>query len=198
MEGSASAVGVVLAGGQGKRIGGDKANVAVEGRPLLRWVLAAVEAVCPSVAIVAKRDTVLPGLRASTRVWIEPDQPRHPLTGIVHALREAGGRPILACATDLVLLDPATLRTILGAADPSRLAVVPFAGGELQPLCALYQPGALRVLQRFEAGTRAVDAAAELDPVVLGFDDPQPFFNVNAPEDVLHASAVLRPPPRAR
>jgi molybdopterin-guanine dinucleotide biosynthesis protein A len=198
MEGSATAVGVVLAGGRGKRIGGDKANVAVEGRPLLRWVLAALEAVCPEVAVVAKRDTVLPGLRASTRVWVEPDHPLHPLTGIVHALRSAQGRPVLVCATDLVLLDPGTLRTIVGAAEPERLAVVPFAGGELQPLCALYQPGALRVLQRFEPSTRAQDAAAELDPVVLGFDDPQPFFNVNGPEDVLHASAVLRPPPRAR
>jgi molybdopterin-guanine dinucleotide biosynthesis protein A len=93
-----------------------------------------------------------------------------------------------------VLLDPATLRAILAAADPARRAVVPFADGELQPLCALYQPAALRVLQRFEPGTRAVDAAAELDPVVLGFDDPRPFFNVNAPEDVLHASALIRPP----
>jgi molybdopterin-guanine dinucleotide biosynthesis protein A len=198
MEDSAPMVGVVLAGGRGKRIGGDKANVAVEGRPLLRWVLAALEAVCPEVVVVAKRDTVLPGLRASTRVWVEPDQPVHPLTGIIHALRQAEGRPVLVCATDLVLLDPGTLRAIVAAADPERLAVVPFADGRLQPLCALYQPGALRILQRFQPETRTADAAAELDPVVVGFDDPRPFFNVNGPEDVLHASSALRPPPRAR
>jgi len=55
-------VGVVLAGGAGRRIGGDKATVELAGRPLLLYPLAAVRAVLRDVAVVAKRVTALPPL----------------------------------------------------------------------------------------------------------------------------------------
>jgi molybdenum cofactor guanylyltransferase len=138
-------VGVVLAGGAGRRMGGDKALVEHRGRPMLRLVLDALLAVCGEVAVVAKRDTALPPLDDRTPVWREPDEPRHPLTGIVHALRLAGGRPVLAVAVDLPALDPPTLRLVLDAAleHPAAQVVLPVADGRRQPLCALYRASAL-------------------------------------------------------
>jgi molybdopterin-guanine dinucleotide biosynthesis protein A len=93
-----SCIGAVLAGGSGRRIGGDKATVELEGRPLVHYPLSVLRAVLDEVAIVAKQSTVLPGLDVEIAIWLEPDEPRHPLAGVVHALRWAGGRLQPLCA----------------------------------------------------------------------------------------------------
>src|SRR4051794_34750056 len=110
-------IGVLLAGGLGRRLGGDKAVVELEGRPLALYGLEALHEACDQVCVVAKRDTLLPPLAGIADLWIERDEPRHPLTGVEHALSLAAGRPILALAVDLPLVDGATLRAI-AATDP--------------------------------------------------------------------------------
>src|SRR3954447_14869992 len=116
-------IGVLLAGGQGRRIGGDKAVVELEGRALILYPLEALHEVCEQVVVVAKRDTMLPPLAGLADLWIEPDEPRHPLTGVEHALRLAAGRPVLVLAVDLPLVDGATL-TAIAHADPQGAAAV--------------------------------------------------------------------------
>jgi len=190
-------VGVVVAGGRGRRIGGDKAIVELDGVPLLHYPLAALQEVCGEVAVVAKRDTVLPPLRGAVEVWIEPDEPRHPLVGIVHALLRAGGRPILAVAVDLPLVDAATLRALARVRLGDAAAAVLTADGRLQPLCALYDPRALPGLSRFDPSARTTEIVAALGIVEVPAPDPSRFLNVNAPEDVLEASLRLHAAARA-
>lgn len=189
-------VGAVLAGGLGRRIGGDKAVVELEGRPLIRYVLETLHEVCDDVVVVAKRDTMLPGLRGQAALWIEPDEPRHPLTGVAHALRLAAGRAVLAVAVDLPLIDAATLRGLVDAEDmdPARPAavVVPRVHGRLQPLCALYRAAALDGLASFDAHARASDVVEALGALVVEPPDAAAFLNVNRPEDLLQASALLQ------
>ena len=62
----------------------------------------------------ASADTELPDLPGTER-WDEPDEPRHPLTGIVHALATAGG-PVLVCAADMPFVTADACRTLLQAA----------------------------------------------------------------------------------
>lgn len=193
--------GAVLAGGAGRRIGGDKAAVVVAGRPLLEHVLRTLSRVASPVAVVVRADTVLPPLpEPAPPLWVEPDGPRHPLAGVVHALEQARGRPVLVCAVDLPLLDPATLRVLLIAAAlaPAAPAVVPQTGKELQVLCALYRPAALAGLRDFPADARAQEVVAALGPAVVPFADESPFFNVNRPEDVREAEARLAARDRRR
>jgi molybdopterin-guanine dinucleotide biosynthesis protein A len=185
-------VGVVLAGGRGRRLGGDKAIVELDGRPLAHYPVRALREVCDQVVVVAKRDSLLPPLSGLADVWVEPDAPRHPLAGVVHALRLATGRAVLVVAVDLVLVDAATLRRLLDAdPDGGAAAVVARADGRLQPLCALYRPAALPALSRFAPDARAVAVVAALGPVVVDLPDATVLLNVNAPEDVLQASALL-------
>jgi molybdopterin-guanine dinucleotide biosynthesis protein A len=188
----ASAVGVVLAGGRGRRLGGDKAIVELEGRALVRYPLEALHEVCDEVAVVAKRDTILPSLAGMANLWIEPDEPRHPLVGVAHALRLAMGRPVLVVAVDLPLIDAATLRAVLSADRTGVAAVVPRAHGRLQPLCALYCPSALAGLGDFDVTERAIDVVTALGIRELDGLDPMAFFNVNRPEDVLQASVHVK------
>ncbi len=179
-----SAVGVVLAGGRGRRLGGDKATVELDGVALLLYPLRALAAVTPTQAVVAKRDTRLPELPPGVATWHEPDAPRHPLTGVTHALRTARGAPVLCCAVDLPLLDAATLRRLLDADDGRHACVVPRVDGRLEPLCALWHPRSRRTLDRLPPGLAMREVVAALGPLEVAFTDPRPFTNVNAPEDL--------------
>src|SRR5947209_17366592 len=100
MAGKPDVIGVILAGGAGRRIGGAKAMVGLHGRPLIKYALEAVWRALGAAIVVAKSDTELPSLPGTT-VWMEPEGVRHPLVGLRYALEMADGLPILACAAGL-------------------------------------------------------------------------------------------------
>jgi molybdenum cofactor guanylyltransferase len=190
-------VGVVLAGGLGRRLGGSKATVGLGGQPLITYPLGALQEALDSVVIVAKADSELPTL-PGIEVWMEPPEPRHPLTGIVHALGLAEGRPVLVCAGDLPLVPPDLIRRLAGADPGEALVVAASCGGLLQPLLARYEPEALEPLAaalRQGASVREAVSAAGVRPFEVS--DERFLFNVNTPEDLLQAGALLaaRPSP---
>lgn len=185
-------VGVVLAGGAGRRLGGDKARALLAGRPLLDHPLAAVRAVVGEVAVVAKRDTPLPPLAADVAVWRESEDAFHPLLGIAEALRRAA-RPVLVCPVDLPLVTPELLRALL-AADAAAPAVVARGAGRLQPLLGRYAPGVLAALQAAGETARATDVIEALAPVVVDWPDEQAFLNVNDAHDLARAAGLLGAP----
>jgi molybdopterin-guanine dinucleotide biosynthesis protein A len=173
-------IGAVLAGGRSRRMGGSKATADLGGRPLVAWPLEALRAVLDDVVVVAKRATALPPL--DVPVWVEPDEPRHPRAGIVHALERADGRAVLACAVDLPLVTPLLVRTIAHA--EGTVAVVPRAGGRLQPLLARYEPAALAALRSAPADEPLTATVEALAPSVLEIADAEAFTNANTPEEL--------------
>jgi molybdopterin-guanine dinucleotide biosynthesis protein A len=185
-------IGVVLAGGVGRRLGGSKATVKLAGRPLISYPLDALRRALSTVAVVAKPDSELPALPGVT-VWIEPQEPQHPLAGIVHALRCADGRPVVVCATDLPLVSEALIRSLAQADAGASPAVLAWAERRIQPTLGRYGPELLEPLARaLEQPDRALtEVVEELGPKLLPVSDAEQLFNVNTPEDLLHARACL-------
>ncbi len=183
-------VGVILAGGHGRRIGGQKALIELAGRPLIEWIAAAAGQALAEVWVVAKPHTELPEL-PGVAVVREPPEPSHPAVGLVAALRAARGRPVVVAAADMPFVGVETLRA-LGARQPGR-TLITVHGAQTQPLLARYEPAALPALEA------AADAAgAPLRAVVTGLHpawfevaDPRELFNVNTPEDLRRAQAIL-------
>jgi molybdenum cofactor guanylyltransferase len=188
--GPIAATGVVLAGGLGRRMGsGSKPSALLAGRPLVERPLEALGAVCERVAVVCKRGTGLPILPPGVERWEEPDEPRHPLTGIVHALERAGG-PVLILAADMPFVSPGTLRGLhdrLG----DHAAVVGTAEGRLQPLLAAYAPEALEGLRGVGPDARLTDAVLGLDPLVVEVPAREA-TSVDTPEALARAEALFR------
>ncbi|HET9163318.1 MAG TPA: NTP transferase domain-containing protein [Solirubrobacterales bacterium] len=188
------AVGAVLAGGGGRRIGGTKAAVELAGRPLIFYPLAAVEAAGLEAIVVAKRDSALPSLGCP--LIEEPERPRHPLCGIVAALRYAGGRPLIAIGCDMPFVPPALLSWL--ASVPQPLAV-PTLEGHPQPFPARYSRGLLPALEQGLANLQSMRRTIEsLGPLLLeeeelaAFGDPGRLcFNVNTLEDLRKAEELL-------
>jgi molybdopterin-guanine dinucleotide biosynthesis protein A len=185
------AIGIVLAGGAGRRIGGDKAMVELEGRPLLHYPIAVLRAVLDEVAVVAKQSTILPALDVEVAIWLEADEPRHPLAGVIHALRCARGRPVVVVAGDMPFVTRGLVTALARERARGAVAVVPRAAGQLQPLCARYDPRALMAFAGCDFGTPVSDVVAALSPRIIDWPDDEPFFNINHPEDILQAAALL-------
>jgi molybdenum cofactor guanylyltransferase len=194
---------VVLAGGRGKRLGEEgKAATDLAGRPLLAYVLEALSGALDDVAVAAKASSPLPGtvdgetLRVPgvgrVPLWVEPEEPRHPLAGLRFALERAEGRSVLACAVDLPLITPALVTAVATADAGGASAVVPVTGERPQPLLARYEPEALVGLRAADDARSLTEAVMALGPRVIEPADPELFLNVNGPGDLEAAASELR------
>lgn len=185
-------MGVILAGGLGRRLGGSKAVVQLAGRPLISYPLAAVQTALGEVAIIAKADSQLPSLSGVT-VWVEPDTPRHPLVGIVQALALAEGRSVVVCAVDLPFVTPELIYRLATTDLRKAPAVVACSGADTQPLLGCYGPRTIELLHEseLESDPPLQDFLASIGPLLLEVGDPELLFNIDSPEDLLHAAAIL-------
>lgn len=182
--GGGAPIAAVLAGGRSRRMGAPKALVQLGGRPLLAWPLAAAAAAGLEAVVVAKPGSPLPAL--DVPVWPEPEQPVHPLAGIVAALERAAPRPVLALACDMPFV-PAELIGRLAALD----AVAAAPPGEAFP--ARYENAALAVLRaglERESPLRAVLEQLGATRLAAG-GPPHALLGVNDPAALARAEALL-------
>lgn len=170
--GGRDAIGAVLAGGRGRRMGGAKALAELAGRPLIAYPLAAVEGAGLEPVVVAKPGTRLP--RLGTRVIREPAQPTHPLCGILAVLGE--GRPAVVLGCDMPFVPPDLLTWLAGLG--VRVAV-PRVGDRLEPFPARLEPGVAPALREaLDRGAPLRETLAALRPRIVGeaelrrFGDP--------------------------
>jgi molybdopterin-guanine dinucleotide biosynthesis protein A len=181
-------IGALLAGGSGRRLGApSKPAALLAGQPLISYPAAALLEVCPKVAVVCKSSTPLPPLEGVER-WDEPDEPRHPLTGIVHALTTAGG-PVLICAADMPFVTADACRSLLQGG-PNADAVIATAEGVLQPTLGLYAASALDALRAAPPDAALTATVEALDTVRVAL--PAALVrSVNTPEELAEAEAAL-------
>jgi molybdopterin-guanine dinucleotide biosynthesis protein A len=190
------AIVAVLAGGRGRRLGGAKPTAALAGRPLVWHALQAAAGAGLDAVVVAKASTGLPSLQVP--VLVEPEEPRHPLCGLVTALRfaaEARRSAVVALACDMPFVT-APLLAWLAALEGAAMAQV---GDRPQPLLARVPVGGLTQMERALADGLALrDALARLAPSILAeqalerFGDPQRLcFNVNDLGDLRQADEWL-------
>lgn len=168
-----------------------KPATLLAGRPLIAYPAGALGEVCERVAVVCKRDTSLPQLPGVER-WEEPDEPRHPLTGIVHALERAAA-PVLVCAADMPFVTADACRSLIQAAGTAP-AVVATAESVLQPTLGLYAPAALEVLSAAPADAPLTRTVEALEPARVALP-PALVASVNTPAELAAAEELLRQPP---
>ncbi len=182
----------ILAGGLGSRLGGGKAAATLAGRPLLDHALAAAVATGIPVAIVAKPSTVLPSLDMA--LVLEPEQPVHPLTGLVAALEASPAEAVLALACDMPFVPAPLLSWLAALPDAAMLR----ADGRLHPFPGRYPAGSLPALREGLERKRPLrDVLSALGPREIGdqelrrFGDPARIcFNVNDAADLAAAEAM--------
>lgn len=195
MSGHPDTLGIVLAGGLSRRMGGgDKGFGLVAGRPILQHVAERLRPQCAGVVLNANGD---PGRFAGLELPVVADTAAGfpgPLAGVLAGMEWAAAhRPDLAwiatVAGDVPFLPPDLVRRLHDARAATGAALASAASnGRTHPVNGVW-PVALRgELRRalLEEGERKVGrwTARHGGAVAAWSGTPDPFFNVNTPEDL--------------
>lgn len=187
---------VVLAGGRGTRIGGEKPKLQLGGISLLDHALAKARHYSTMVAVSIgshseeiEYDAVV--LRDSTDI-------AGPIAGLGAALQFAarvGAVYVMIIPCDTPFL-PTDLLQRLVAGIGSASAALPRHAGQIHPACSLWRVGVATksLLHYHSAGRRSLWGFAETlgyAAVDLPATAPDPFLNINTPETLAEAEHLL-------
>lgn len=184
----------VLAGGQSKRMGRDKALLELDGRPLIEHAVGKLRGLGFTPRIVGSR----PDLARFAEVIPDTYPMAGPLGGIATALELSDAEQNLFLAVDLPWVSGEFLRWMTDRAEiTAAAATVPRLQGMAQPLCAIYGRGLLphmqaalaegdaKIMRAVERASERIDSFdAESIAAAEGWPSPQRWFaNLNTPGD---------------
>lgn len=185
--------GIVLCGGQSKRMGRPKAWLPFAGELMLPRVVRLLGAVVQPIVVVAAPEQEVPQLPADITIVRDEEKGRGPLQGLLAGLTALHGSADAAylSSCDVPFLKPAFVQRLIDLLGDHAICV-PRVGDYHHPLAAVYRldiadavksllaADRLRPVFLFEAvKTRIVE------PADLGDVDPsfQTLRNLNTPED---------------
>jgi len=134
--------GLVLAGGASRRMGHDKAALALHGRPQLDWAYDTLARHCQRVFVSIRADQQDDPVRQGRQVIVDVHDGTGPIAGIAAAQAAHPDSAWLVLACDLPFVDDAVISHLTGRRDGR--PVVAYASshdGLPEPLCAIYEPG---------------------------------------------------------
>ncbi|OBJ49044.1 molybdenum cofactor guanylyltransferase [Mycobacterium sp. 1423905.2] len=197
MPDAVSLAGVVLAGGESRRMRRDKATLPVPGgtTTLVEHVVGVVGQRCEPVFVVAAPGQALPKLQVS----VLRDELRGlgplPATGRgLRAAAAAGARYAFVCAVDMPYLTSDLIDELAALADRTNAEVVLPWDGRSHYLAGVYRVDlAERVAALVNGGERSMRALIEASDVQqIVVSDSGPLANINSPDDFRTAAPPRR------
>jgi molybdopterin-guanine dinucleotide biosynthesis protein A len=188
--------GIVLSGGENRRMGKDKAFLKLDGVPLIEHVLRTLRGIFPKTIIVT--NTPLAYVTYDAVVITDVVDKRGPLTGIYSGLLRSTDESNFVVACDMPFLNPGLITYMAGLVQGYDV-VVPLVAGRVEPLHAFYSKGLLPLIEKrllqdarqiqgifSEARVRTVTEAE-----VVHFDPKKRSFkNLNTPEEYKEATCL--------
>jgi molybdopterin-guanine dinucleotide biosynthesis protein A len=146
---------VILAGGQSRRMGRDKAWLLVEGKPLIaRQIALARKIGAAEVFISGRAGTDYRALECP--VLVDRVENAGPLAGTEAALAASSTPLLLVLAVDLANMTAPVLQLLAAACTPT-CGAVPRVAGQIEPLAAFYPRTALEIARaQLDTGSYAV------------------------------------------
>lgn len=181
---------VILAGGQSKRMGRDKAWLQFQGRPLIERMLETVRTLgIAEIFISARADQNYSALNCP--VLFDDKPGLGPISGVASALRCTQSNLLLVLPVDLPRMTASCLRKLLDSCEPPMGAVAELRD-QIEPLIAVYpkrcREYALMNMTRGEYAVQQFASACLREHAVRIFRVPDSdapcFTNCNTPEDL--------------
>jgi len=193
---------IILAGGEGLRLGRNKALEKIGGKSLLERVIINLKSQVKDIILVAAIDSVLPKIEIKRDIKIVTDvRPvKGPLVGIYSGLLASNQSYNLVVACDMPFLNARLLDYMVGETGNYDI-VVPKLGNMVEPLHAVYSKKCLPVIEKMLDGgdLRVNHLFKKVSVRYIGrkevdrFDPGHlSFFNVNTRADFRKADKIAQ------
>jgi molybdopterin-guanine dinucleotide biosynthesis protein A len=181
---------VLLAGGDSRRMGRDKATLLFHGKPLWQTRIELLRSLTPAEILISARTD--PPWRPSNCRFVADDAPsRGPLSGLAACFAQMRSAHLLALAIDMPRMTDSYLRALCDRIEPDR-GVIPMIGNRSEPLAAIYPA---RAQGDFRAALSGADfslqglvgkliKAGALTPIKVAESEEELFQNLNWPADL--------------
>ena len=181
---------VLLAGGESRRMGKDKATLLFRGKPLWQIQLELLRKLEPTEIFVSAR-TDLPWRPGNVHFVADDPPSRGPLSGLAAALARMRAKHLLALAIDMPFMTEKYLRFLCGQIEPRRGAVAKI-DDRFEPLAAIYPQEAIANVQSALSGedfslqtvTGSLVAAGKLQVMPVTSQERKLFLNLNELADL--------------
>ena len=136
---------VLLAGGESRRLGRDKATTEWRGRALWELQLEKLRALNPTEILLSARSDP-PWRPSDVRLVLDAFPSRGPLSGLTAALASARSENLIVLAVDMPFMTLAHLQDLCALASAGK-GVIPMIEERAEPLSAIYPLGACALFQ---------------------------------------------------
>lgn len=185
--------GLVLAGGHSKRMGQDKAGIAIGGSTQLERAFGLLSHLVMRAFVSVRSDQREDPLRTPYAQIVDAGEVQGPIAGLRAAQLAHPEVAWLVLAVDLPLLDAATLQNLIARRDPARVATAYRSSHDSlpEPLCAIYEPAAAPAIAAWLAAGKNCPRKFLLqsDTLLLEQPNPQSLDNVNTPAELAAATS---------
>lgn len=202
---SGDIAGVLLAGGLSRRMGGgDKALMVLAGRPLIQHAAARLAPQVGTLILNANGDPVRFASLGLPVVADESTDFPGPLAGVLAALHwvareRPAARAVVSVSADAPFVPVDLVGRLVDSIGDARVAVAQSRGRRHHVIGLWRIEVAGEIADALARGERKVESMVDrLGAVAVPFDDAaiggeavDPFFNINTPEDLAFAEAVL-------
>ena len=178
----------ILAGGDSKRFGENKALFEFEGMSLIERMLKLIRPLVSSVNIVTKNEMDYQNL--DVNILVDDHKLQTPLAGILRGLEDTDDWGLfLAC--DLPNMNSDIISRLLNSLNDSyekegiKAIVAVTSDSELQPLVACYHKSGIVPLKvSMKKNLSMKKWLSQLNIKRLNFEEEEPFLNINRKEDL--------------
>lgn len=188
MDLSTNITGIILAGGQNRRMGQNKALVVWKGKRLIDWVFDALSPLCSDIIVSSNEEITIPG---ASSIVADNYKNIGPIAGIEAGLKKSKGEINLIASCDTPMLSADFFRYMLENSSDYEVSL-PVHDGVNEPMIGVYKRSVLPYIQEAIASglykPPAIIQARKYKEIPihegLNFYTPDLFLNLNTPDDL--------------
>lgn len=182
-------VGILLAGGRSKRMGNEKGELMIHGKPMMHYPYRILRDLCEQVLVSSGRPLDLPG-----EYTLIPDEIPGigPMGGLYSCLKNSKAEINLVLPYDMPGVVPELMQHLMQHAGQYEILIPGLRADQPEPLCGVYKRSVLtamdEMISRKEYALHVLLTKVRSKLIIIdrewSFFTEKLFFNINRPEDL--------------
>jgi molybdenum cofactor guanylyltransferase len=180
--------GIVLAGGQSRRMGTDKSLMKLKGKSLIEYSINALKPLCDNV-VISSNNLIYDF--TGCEVWPDELHNSAPMVGIYSSLKRSETDINIFLSCDMPMMSTLMLEYLLSNSANHEITVPIHEDGFIEPLCGIYRKTSMKILYEFigKGNFRLNECIRSASYRFVTVDFQLPFYsrdmflNINTPDE---------------